>query len=119
MRSSHGGGGSGDYAINSAREALPEGGRGRGDVGEAVGETERGETRRRARGGSTELPAAMATAAPRLLLRAGQMKEAERVQSSGEAAGRRPFQSGQHTARSGQVERMAATRRPSSVAGRP
>ena len=63
--------------------------------------------------------AAMATAALRLLLRAGEMKEAERVQSSGEAAGRRPFQSGQHTARSGQFECMAATRLPSSVAGRP
>ena len=59
MRSSHGGDGFGDYAINSAREALPEGGRGRGDVREAVGETERGEMRRRARGGSTELPVAM------------------------------------------------------------
>ena len=59
----HGGRGSGEYAVNTAREALPEGGRGRGDAGEAVGEMERGEARWRVRGSSMELSAAMATAA--------------------------------------------------------
>ena len=59
----HGGRGSGEYAVNTAREALPEGGRGRGDAGEAVGEMERGEARWRARGSSMELSAAMATTA--------------------------------------------------------
>jgi len=46
-------------------------------------------------------------------------EEAERMQASGEAAGRRSFQAGQRTAWSGQVERMAATRRQPPVHGQP
>ena len=88
MRSSHGGGGSGDYAINSAREALPEGGRGRGDAGEAVGEMEQGEARWRARGSSMELSAAMATAAAFTSLGASDARERERATES-ERDGRR------------------------------
>ena len=44
---------------------------------------------------------------------------AERAQLSGEAAGRRPLQAGQRTARSGQVKRVAATRRQPPGHGQP
>ena len=46
-------------------------------------------------------------------------EEAERVQASGEAVGRRSFQAGQRAAWSGQVERVAATRRQPPSHGRP
>ena len=45
--------------------------------------------------------------------------KAERVRVSGEAAGRRPLQAGQHAARSGQVKRVAATQRQPLGHGRP
>ena len=46
-------------------------------------------------------------------------EEAERVQASRQAAVHFPFQDGQRVARSGRAERVADTRRPVSVAGRP
>ena len=46
-------------------------------------------------------------------------EEAERVQASGEAAGRRSFQVGQHVAWLGQVEHVVATRRQPPSHGRP
>ena len=46
-------------------------------------------------------------------------EEAERVQASGEAARRRPFQAGQHAAWSGRARRVAATRRRWPDASRP
>ena len=54
-----------------------------------------------------------------LLASGGNEEEAERVQASGEAAGRRPFQAGQRAARSGQVERVAAMWRQPPGHGRP
>ena len=46
-------------------------------------------------------------------------EEAERVQVSRQAAVRFPFQDGQRAAQSGRAKRVADTRRPVSVAGRP
>ena len=60
-----------------------------------------------------------AVAPLRRFWRAEEVKgKAERMRVSGEAAGRRPLQAGQRAVRSGRSECVAATRRPSSGAGR-
>jgi len=54
----------------------------------------------------------------RLLRRFGRVEEAKEAERVRRAAGRPPLQAGQRMAWSGQAERMAATRQPSSIAGR-